>query len=172
MENKPLVCKLSPVSQSRGMETGRISYKFIQPTKDCPGFNTHKEIQLSSYLKDLMISHKDNDRSLFHEMVMKHHERIEIGVDQKRFNSILLEFYNIDRLLSLNGQRPEKRPKYRHLMKILIDAAKGDFSLYDRFIKRLSNSSELEEDKLAILFNIENVIVQIYRQNKMLTEFC
>ncbi|KPA13690.1 hypothetical protein MHK_006107 [Candidatus Magnetomorum sp. HK-1] len=142
MENKPLVCKLSPVSQSRGIETGRISYKYVQPTKDCPGFNTHKEIQLSLYLKDLMLSSEDNDRSLFHEMVMEHHEGIEIGVDQKRFNSILLEFYNIDHLLSMYGQKFENRPKYRHLMKILIDAAKGDFSLYDRFIKRLSNSSK------------------------------
>ncbi|ETR70600.1 MAG: hypothetical protein OMM_03119 [Candidatus Magnetoglobus multicellularis str. Araruama] len=139
MENKPLVCKLSPVSQSRGMETGRITYRYVQPIKNCPGCQTHKEIKLSNYLRDINLSSEEPSRTLFHSMVMTHHTWPKTDEDKNRFNSILLEFYNIDQLLSAHGQGPEKRSKDRHLMKVLIDAARGDFSLYDRFINRLSS---------------------------------
>ena len=139
MENKPLVCKLSPVSQSRGMETGNVFYEYVPPTQKCPGCKTNKDIQLSNYLRDINLSYEKKSRSLFHTMVMTFNAQCRTDEDKNRFNSILIEFYNIDYLLSIHGQRPENRPKFRHLMKILIDAAKGDFSLYDRFIKRLSN---------------------------------
>lgn len=33
MENKPLICKLSPVGQFRGMETGNVSYRYVTPKK-------------------------------------------------------------------------------------------------------------------------------------------
>jgi len=145
MENKPLVCKLSPVSQSRGIETGNVYYNYVRPTKNCPGCKTQKEIQLLAYLSDLNLSSEDSSRSLFHTLVMVYNEGFALDAEDKnRFHSILLEFYNIDHLLSAHGLGPEKRPKYRHLLKILIDAAIGDFSLYDRFIKRLSN---LNKDK-------------------------
>ena len=142
MENKPFVCKLSPVSQSRGMETGNVSHNYVRPTKNCPGCKTNKEIQLLTYLNDINISSENDNRSLFHTLAMTHYEGFEVVKDKNRFNTILLEFYNIDHLLSVHGLTPEKRPRYRHLMKILIDAAKGNFSLYERFIKRLSNSNK------------------------------
>jgi len=139
MENKPLICKLSPVSQFRGMETGNVSYRYVLPRNNCPGCNTHKEILLSNYLFDIDLYSEESNRSMFHKVLMAHHVWPKTDEDNNRFNSIMLEFYNIDHLLSKHGQGPEKRPKCRHLMKVLIDAAKGDFSLYDRFIERLSS---------------------------------
>lgn len=73
-------------------------------------------------------------------MLMVHNARREQGHDQKHFNSVLLEFYNIDRLLSLYGHNPKRRPGYAQLLEILIAAAKGDFSLYDHFIESLNVS--------------------------------
>jgi hypothetical protein len=142
MDNKPLVCKLSPVSQSRGMKTGHVSYHYVRPAKKCPGCDTPKEIQLSTYLHDINLSSEESSQSLFHSMVMAHHAIQKDDKEKNRFNSILIEFYNIDQLLSSKGQLSEKRPRYRHLMKVLIDAAKGDFSLYNRFIKRISKSKK------------------------------
>lgn len=66
-------------------------------------------------------------------MLMAHKARRDAGEDQERFNSILREFYNIDRLLSVRGLGPERRPPYPRLLEILIAAAKGDFSPYRQF---------------------------------------
>ena len=68
---------------------------------------------------------------------MAHNARRNGGHDQKRFNSVLIEFYSIDRLLSLYEHPPKVRPGYAQLIEILIEAAKGDFTLSDRFIQRL-----------------------------------
>jgi len=160
MENKPLICRLSPVGQFRGMETGNVSYRYVQPKQNCPGCNTHKEIRLSNYIRDINLSSEESNRSLFHKVLITHHAWRKTDEDKNRFNSILLEFYNIDRLLSKHGQSPEKRPKCRHLMKVLIDAAKGDFALYDRFIKRLSSlkKKQFQYQKGAMANDFFNMI--------------
>lgn len=138
MDCKPLICRLSPIGQSRGMITGRLSYEYIEPSKDCPGCATDAEIPLSSYTSALIPPSEDQERALFHTMLMAHNARCEEGRDQKHFNSVLLEFYNIDRLLSLYGHTPKRRPKYAQVMEILTAAAKGDFAPYDQFIQSLN----------------------------------
>jgi hypothetical protein len=137
MAHKPLICKLSPVSQSRGMETGNVSYRYVLPNSKCPGCKTYNKILISDHLRDTNVSSEESSREMFHTMVMLL-EHLQTNEYKNRFNSILLEFYNIDQLLSTYGQSSEKRPRFRHLMNILIDAALGDFSFYDRFINRLA----------------------------------
>ncbi|KPA13691.1 hypothetical protein MHK_006108 [Candidatus Magnetomorum sp. HK-1] len=51
------------------------------------------------------------------------------------------------------------------LLKKISYIKKSDLDQHQRLV-----STELEEDKLPILFNIENVIVQIYKQNNILTD--
>ena len=140
MDCKPAVCQLSPIGRTRGMKTGKLSYEYIEPTKNCPGCATDVEIPLSNYVDALIPSSEDEQSALFHTMLMAHNARREEGHDQKHFNSVLLEFYNIDRLLSLYGHTPKRRPTYAQLLEILIAAAKGDFSLYDHFIQSLDIS--------------------------------
>lgn len=137
MDYKPLICRLSPVGQARGMRTGNISYEYMEPTKDCPGCATDVETPLADYIRALLPPSEDDERALFHAMLMAHNDRQEQGYDQKDFNRILLEFYNIDRLLFLYGHAPDRRPGYAQLVEILTAVAKGDFTLYDRFIKDL-----------------------------------
>jgi len=141
MDRKPLICQLSPVAQSRGMITGRLSFEYMPPTRNCPGCNTDIEIPLSNYVRALISSSEEADKAVFHAMIMAHHARREEGHDQKRFNSVLLEFYNIDHLLSMYGYTHIQRPDYTRLMEILIPAAKGDFTLYDDFLRDLANKT-------------------------------
>jgi len=144
MDCKPLICRLSPVAQTRGMITGELSYEYTAPTENCPGCATDIEIPLPSYERGLIPSAEEREKCLFHEMIMAHHERCNEGYDQKRFNSVLVEFYNIDHFLSLYGYSQLQRPGYVQLMEILIAAAKGDFALYDDFFEGLINTTQGE----------------------------
>ena len=137
MDNKPMICRLSPVAQNRGMITGRLSYEYMEPTRNCPGCATDIEIPLASYIRGVAPSSEERERELFHEMVMAHHASCNQGQDQQRFNSVLLEFYNIDHFLSLYGYTHMQRTGYTQLMEILIAAAEGDFALYDDFHQSL-----------------------------------
>lgn len=134
---KPGICRLSPIGKISGMKTGRVTYEYAEPVKGCPGCETDVEIRLMPYVKSLHSVIEKKEYLFFHKMLMAHHERENNGYDQKRFNSVLLEFYNIDRLLSQYGQTAKQRPRYSKLVEILITAAKGDFSLYNRFIETL-----------------------------------
>ena len=140
MDRKPLICQLSPVAQTRGMITGGLSFEYMPPTRNCPGCAADMEIPLSNYVSALTSSSEEEEKALFHAMIMAHHARCKEGHDQKRFNSVLLEFYNIDHLLSMYGYTHIQRPDYTRLMEILIPAAKGDFTLYDDFLRGLANN--------------------------------
>jgi hypothetical protein len=145
MDRKPLICRLSPVAKTRGMTTGRLSFEYMPPTGDCPGCATDIEIPLSNYVSVLISQSEEKESALFHQMIMAHHARCKEGHDQKRFNSALLEFFNIDHLLSMYGYTHIQRPDYTRLMEILIPAAKGDFTLYDDFLRGLSNKTHGEK---------------------------
>lgn len=139
MDCKPLVCRLSPVGQTRGMITGRLGYEYMEPARNCPACRTNVGIPLTDYVNEMMSPSEDEEDALFHAMIMAHNARRNEGRDQKRFNSVLIEFYNIDRLLSLYEHTPKERPGYAQLIEILTEAAKGDFTLSDRFIQRLED---------------------------------
>jgi hypothetical protein len=132
-----MICHLSPVGQHRGMITGRLSYEYMEPTRNCPGCATDIEIPLASYIRGMVPSSEERERELFHEMVLAHHASCNQGQDQQQFNSVLREFYNIDHFLSLYGYTHMQRPGYTQLMEILIAAAEGDFALYDDFHQSL-----------------------------------
>lgn len=141
MDCKPSICRLSPVGQARGMITGKLSYEYIEPAKNCPGCAADVEIPLPQYINALLSSSDEEERALFHKMLMAHNTRRQEGYDQKKFKSVLLEFYNIDRLLSINDYAPKQRPSCGQLLKILIAAAQGDVSLYDKFIQSLNKNN-------------------------------
>lgn len=141
MNHKPMICQLSPVAQSRGMITGKLSFEYMPPIKNCPGCATNVEIPLSNYVSALISSSEKEERALFHSLIMVHHSRSKIGHDQKRFNSVLLEFYNIDHLLAMYGYSHAQRPSYERLMEILIAAAKGHFTPYNHFLQGLTDKT-------------------------------
>ncbi len=141
MDCKPSICRLSPVGQTRGMITGRLSYEYIEPAKNCSGCAADVEIPLPQYVNALLSSSDEEERALFHKMLMAHNTRRQEGYDQKEFKSVLLEFYNIDRLLSKNEYAPKRRPSCGQLLKILIAAAQDDVSLYDEFVQSMNESN-------------------------------
>ncbi|MGD8210850.1 MAG: hypothetical protein PVF32_13395 [Desulfobacterales bacterium] len=137
MDDKPKICRLSPVGESRGMITGSMSYEYMEPASNCPGCATGVEIPLASYVKGVVQSSEKRKIRIFHQMVVAHHASCNQGRDQQRFNSILREFYNIDHFLSFYGYTHLQRPSYLQLMQILIAAAEGNFALYDKFHQSL-----------------------------------
>ena len=174
MDCKPSICRLSPVGQARGMITGRLSYEYIEPAKNCPGCAADVEIPLPQYVNALLSSSDEEKGALFHKMLMVHNTRRQEGYDQKKFKSVLLEFYNIDRLLSINDQAPEQRPSYGQLLKILIAAAQGDVSLYDNFIQGMNKSNHetmrIKRNDREYTANIEKAVVLAYQKNFDLTD--
>ncbi len=160
MNDKPQICRLSPVGQFRGMETGRVSYEYTEPARDCPACESDVEIPLNHYIKSVKTYIEEKEDAAFHKILMANKARHDAGNDQKRFNSILLEFYNIDRLLALYGYAQEKRPRYRQLMEILIAAAKGDFSLYESFTQGSIAEKQLKSEAKIDFFS-EKIIQTI-----------
>ena len=174
MDHKPSICRLSPVGQARGLITGRLSYEYIEPAKNCPGCAADVEIPLPQYLNALLSLSDEGKRALFHKMLMAHNTRRQEGYDQKKFKSVLLEFYNIDRLLSINDYAPKQRPSYGQLLKILIAAAQGDVSLYDKFIQSLNKNNhetmKINRNDREYTSNIEQAVVLAYQKLSDLTD--
>ena len=174
MDCKPSICRLSPVGQARGMVTGRLSYEYIEPAKNCPGCAADVEIPLPQYVNALLSSSDEEERALFHKMLMAHNTRRQEGYDQKRFKSVLLESYNIDRLLSINDYAPKQRPSYGQLLKILIAAAQGDVSLYDKFIQSMNKSNhktmKINRNDREYTSYIEQAVVMAYQKLSDLTD--
>jgi hypothetical protein len=162
------------VGQARGMVTGRLSYEYIEPAKNCPGCAADVEIPLPQYVNALLSSSDEEERALFHKMLMAHNTRRQEGYDQKRFKSVLLEFYNIDRLLSINDYAPKQRPNYGQLLKILIAAAQGDVSLYDKFIQSMNKSNhktmKINRNDREYTSYIEQAVVMAYQKLSDLTD--
>lgn len=139
-DNKPDICKLSPIGLLRGMKTGILSFCHIKPDEFCSGCNSHDKVELKNYLNSLS-GVNIGPKSLFHEVAMSHFRRVKSGKNQNGFNQILQKIYNIDRLLLDNNCDVQYRPSYKQLISILHEAANGKFDLWESFLNHLSKGN-------------------------------
>jgi len=138
MEDKPLVCRLSPLGKCRGMLTGKVTYEYMKPAIDCPACETDVEVEVSDYVSSMVSSSEEKQQKRFHQMLMIYNARTSGQRAQDHFNKVIRQIYNIDGLLSQYGLGLEHRPQVDYLVEIVFMAANGDFSLYEHFIEGLS----------------------------------
>ncbi len=139
MEDKPTVCRLSPLGKFSGMITGKITYEYLPPAIDCPACETDVDVKVSDYVSSIVSSSEQKQQKSFHKMLMIYNAKTSGQFDQDRFNEIIKQVYNIDGLLSQYGLGSEHRPQIGHLVEIILGASNGDFTLYEHFIEGLSN---------------------------------
>ncbi len=138
MEDKPMICRLSPLGKSSGMVTGKVTYEYLPPALDCPACETDVEIKVSEYVSSIVYSSEQQQQERFHKMMMSYyHGKTSQKVDQKRFNEIIKHVYNIDGLLEQYGLSSEHRPQVEDLVEMVFAASHGDFSIYELFIEGL-----------------------------------
>jgi len=100
MEDKPTVCRLSPLGRCAGMVTGKVTYEYLPPAVDCPACETHVGVKVSDYLSSMVSSAEEQQQKRFHKMLMSyHHTATSEKVDRNRINEIIKHVYNIDGLL-------------------------------------------------------------------------
>lgn len=138
MEDKPMVCRLSPLGKSSGMVTGRETYEYLPPALDCPACETDIEMRVSDYLSAMMSSSEQQQQERFHRMLMFYHNTgASQKFDQNRFHEIVKQVYNIDGLLFQYGFGSERRPQVDQLVEIVFAASRGNFRIYEQFIEGL-----------------------------------
>ena len=135
-EDKPSVCRLSPLGVSTGI-TGKVTYQYMQPTLECPACETDVEIKVSDYASSFISPFEIKHKERAHQILRKYGARKARQLDQARYYEILKHVYNIDELLFHYGLGVEDRPHIDKLMEMVIAGAKGDFSVYDQFIETL-----------------------------------
>ncbi len=146
MEDKPTICRLSPLGKSSGMVTGRVTYEYLPPALNCPACETEVEVKVSEYLSLMVSSSEQQQQERFHKMLMSYHQaEISQEFDQKHFNEIIRHLYNIDGLLSQYGRRIDERPPIDQLVEIMFAASYGDFSVYEQFIEDLHGRTQSQE---------------------------
>ncbi|MFH1282639.1 MAG: hypothetical protein ABII27_03135 [bacterium] len=139
MEDKPAICRLSPLGKSTGMMTGKITYEYLPPAIDCPACESDVDVKVSDYVSSIISSSEEEQQKNFHKMLMIINAKTSGQFDQDRFNEIIKQVYNIDGVLSKYGLGLEHRPQIDLLVEIVFRVSKGDFTLYEHFIKGLSN---------------------------------
>jgi len=141
MEDKPAICRLSPLGKCSGMVTGKVTYEYLPPVLDCPACETDIEVKVSEYLSSVVSASEEEQQERFHKMLMKYNDSSK-KLDKKRFSEITKQVYNIDKLLLEYGLGLEYRPSVEHLVEIVFAASHGDFSVYERFIEGLSKKNK------------------------------
>jgi hypothetical protein len=139
MEDKPTICRLSPLGKCSGMITGKVTYEYLPPAIDCPACDTDVDMKVSDYVSSMVSSTEQKQQENFHRLLMSYNRGTSKQLDQDRFNEVIKQVYNIDGLLAQYGLGPERRPHVDNLVEIIFRAANGDFSLYEHFIEGLSD---------------------------------
>lgn len=139
MEDKPSICRLSPLGKCSGMSTGKVTYEYMPPAIDCPACDSDIDMKVSDYVSSVVSASEQKQQESFHRMLISCNSEASQKLDQTRFNEIIKQIYNIDRLLSKYGLGSKNRPQVDYLVEIIFRAANGDFSLYEHFIDRLSD---------------------------------
>ena len=148
MESKPLICRSSPLGMMAGLETGKVSYEYAPPALDCPACDSDTEVRVSDYMSSIELPGEEAQRKRFHRILMSAHKNPLQSKDQDQFRSIASDIYNIDGLLARYGHGPERRPYLDTLTGIYVQAAKGDFSRYEKLVSGLvSNLNTISEQK-------------------------
>lgn len=142
MEDKPTVCRLSPLGKCSGMITGKVTYEYLSPAIDCPACETDIEVKVSDYVSSIVSSSEQKQQEHFHKMLMSYNAETSKELDQDRFNKIVKQVYNIDVLLNQYGLSSEHRPQLEDLVEMVFAASRGDFSRYEQFIDGLRDRAQ------------------------------
>lgn len=143
MEDKPTICRLSPLGKSSGMVTGKVTYEYLPPALDCPACENDVEVKVSEYVASMVSSSEQHQQKRFHKMLMSYHNAgTSQEFDKNRFHEVLKQVYNIDGLLYQYGLGSEHRPHVDQLVEIIFAASHGDFRVYEQLIKDLSERSQ------------------------------
>ena len=137
LRDKPRVCRLSPVGQFTGMETGTISYAYVPPARDCPACDTDVSIRLADHLEDVdLAGEREQDRRFLR--ILKDRGQRPLNKDQRtRYHDIIRQAYNIDGLLLRHDVDLRHRPSLERLVEVCMKAAGGDFVPFDDLVEEL-----------------------------------
>jgi hypothetical protein len=140
MEDKPLICRLSPLGKNSGMVTGRVTYEYLPPAPVCPACETDVEMKVSDYVSSVVSLSEQQQEERLHKMLMSYHqEGISPEFDRNHLNEIIKQVYNIDGLLFRYGLGSEYRPQVEQLVEIVFAASRGYFGAYEQFLEDLRN---------------------------------
>jgi len=138
MEDKPLICRLSPLGKISGMVTGRVTYEYLPPAPVCPACETDVEMKVSDYVSSVVSLSEQQQEERLHKILMSYHQAgISPEFDRNHLNEIVKQVYNIDGLLFRYGLGSEHRPQVEQLVEIVFAASRGDFGAYKQFIEDL-----------------------------------
>jgi len=142
MKDKPTICRLSPLGECRGLETGRVTYEYTPPARDCPACETHIETEVSEHLLAMVSPRERRQQARFHEVLMaQHRTRIPPDFDRGRFSRVLKQMYNVDGFLSRHGLDTAHRPRTDEIIEIVLSASEGNFEDYEEFVEGLKNKA-------------------------------
>jgi hypothetical protein len=139
-EDKPSVCRLSPIGESR-RTPGKVTFEYTPPIFDCPACETDVEIKVSDYISSVIPLSEKKQKERAHQILIDYSGREGGQVDQARCYEILKQVHNIDGLLFQYGLGIENRPQIDKLLELVIAATKGHFSVYEEFIQNLKNAT-------------------------------
>jgi hypothetical protein len=152
MEAKPSICRLSPLGESRGMLTGKVSYEYARPTTVCPACTTEVEVPVTDYLMTVTDGDESEYQARFHAGLIDYNfNRSDPGYNRNRFNTMLKDMYHIDGLPARYQFGPQARPALDDLLDMILAAADGEFDLYDQFLadlkRRAKQKRKRQKDK-------------------------
>ncbi|HLG19850.1 MAG TPA: hypothetical protein VI895_08575 [Bdellovibrionota bacterium] len=117
------------------MVTGKVSYGYLPPVRDCPACETDVKVKLSDYLSSAETPEGRLQHGRFHSTLRKYgagppEERAAV-----RCAVVLKELYDIDGLLFRYGLGTKDRPP----TETLVETAAAT-TPYERLLKRLEKS--------------------------------
>lgn len=138
LRHKPKVCRLSPLGVFTGLETGRVSYVYVPPTRDCPACETKVAVTTEEFVREALLPGEAEQERRAHEIMMATARKELSDGAKQRYGEVLRQLYNIDDLLIRNGRDLHERPGVERLVSIGIHAARGDFAPYDALLEEFA----------------------------------
>ncbi len=153
MNNKPLVCRSSPLGMMTGLKTGKISYEYLPPARECPACESDKQVFVSDYMTSIQLPHEKEQQRKFHRILMENQKPSQQNMNKEKLHAITKDIYNIDGILDRYNLNVEHRPNLDTLIRIFFKAVQGDFSVYSDFIASLE---KMGSKKITKIDNREN----------------
>jgi len=85
-------------------------------------------MKVCDYVSSVFSASEQKQQESSHRMLISCNSEASQKLDQTRFNEIIKQIYNIDRLLSKYGLGLKNRPQVDYLVEIIFRAANGDLS--------------------------------------------
>lgn len=149
MQDKPKVCRLSPIGKHTGLVAGMVSYVYAPPALDCPACETNVRVKLADYIEKAELPGEREQDERFHQVLMKAAGQAPDQEQRQRFYEIMRQVYNIDGLLLRHGIDLQHRPGIDLLVEICAIASRGNFDPYDELVEKLlhhTSGSEKRQD--------------------------